>query len=352
MTTRIAVICPGRGTYNAPELGYIQRHHQDGHPEKARWLAAFDAYRRKQGLPTITELDSAPRYQMTLHSRGEHASALIFACAWLDWLSIDRERFGVNVITGNSMGWYIALACAGAVDPVDALHMMSTTGRLMQEQRIGGQVVYPVVDADWRPDEARKAALRDLMATLNARYGNEEAFLSIDLGGMWVLAGTDRAIQDLMAELPPVDDRFPLKLYNHAAFHTPLQRFASEAARKEISADIFSVPRIPLVDGRGRIWTPWSTDTLALHAYTLGHQITHTYFFSHAVEMVAKEYAPTHLVILGPGETLGAPVAQTLIRHRLKDLTCKADFSAAQAGDTPPVISMGRPGQRALICVS
>ena len=46
------VICPGRGTYNKPELGVLGRHFTD----KAL-LAHFDDMRRAQGQETLSELD-------------------------------------------------------------------------------------------------------------------------------------------------------------------------------------------------------------------------------------------------------------------------------------------------------
>jgi [acyl-carrier-protein] S-malonyltransferase len=40
---------------------------------------------------------------------GDNASLLIYACALADFAAIDRDRFEVVAVTGNSMGWYLAL---------------------------------------------------------------------------------------------------------------------------------------------------------------------------------------------------------------------------------------------------
>jgi hypothetical protein len=105
----VLVVCPGRGTYNAPELGYLARYHGG-----SEWLARFDALRAGVGKAALTALDSAAKFT-PVHLRGDNAAPLIHACAFLDFLSLDRERFDVVAVTGNSMGWYTALACAGAV---------------------------------------------------------------------------------------------------------------------------------------------------------------------------------------------------------------------------------------------
>ena len=45
MKRTAVLICPGRGTYNKGELGYIARHHS----AQAALIAEFDGYRQRQG---------------------------------------------------------------------------------------------------------------------------------------------------------------------------------------------------------------------------------------------------------------------------------------------------------------
>ena len=120
---------PGRGTYNKAELGYLSRRH----PDKAELFAQFDEYRADLGQKTVSELDGAARYSLATHTRGDNASALIYACAYADFQSIDRDQFDIIGVTGNSMGWYIALACAGALDAMGGMKVVNTMGTLMQE---------------------------------------------------------------------------------------------------------------------------------------------------------------------------------------------------------------------------
>jgi len=120
----------------------------------------------------------------------------------------------------------------------------------------------------------------------------------------------------------------------------------SEAAFEKLGADMFQAPSIPMIDGRGAIWTKYATDSSALHQYTLGHQIVETYDFSKSVEVSIKEFAPDKLILVGPGSTLGAPIAQELIRHRWLGLSSKFDFSTLQKKD-PFLLAMGRQEQRA-----
>lgn len=336
---RAVVICPGRGTYNAPEWGYLTGHHGD----KTDLLNGFDQYRRDQGQPTLTELDSETPFSMKTHSRGDHASALIYGCSLGDFQDIDRDRYDIVAVTGNSMGWYTSLAAAGALTNLDGLHLVNTMGRLMHENMLGSQLIYPWFDDDWHPQwEARQRYL-DLAESFRDQ-GLGDTHLSIDLGGMLVFGADTQGLKNLTQELPP-QDRFPMRLHNHAAFHTPLQQPVRDIAREQLDKAPFHAPEIPMIDGRGHIWTPWSTDAQALWDYTLGHQLTEPYDFSAAIKVAVREFAPDKLIILGPGTTLGGAVAQSLILSNWLGMDGKAAFKQRQE-ELGLLCSMGMEQQR------
>ena len=342
MTRTAVLICPGRGTYNKPELGYLHRHHAD----KAALFAGFDAARVAQGQEEVTALDGATRFSVSKYSRGDVASPLIYAASLADAQSL-ADDIEVVAVTGNSMGWYIALAVAGALTSQNGFDLVNTMGRLMQEHLIGGQLVYPVTGPDWRPDPARRAALLALVGEINARADHVLA-LSIDLGGMLVLAGDAAGLAAFEASVPPLEDRFPMRLANHAGFHTGLQAPVAAEGRKRLAADMLGQPGLPLVDGRGAIWQPGSTDLAALWDYTLGHQVVEPYDFTRAVQTAALEFAPDLFIVTGPGTTLGGAVAQSLVHQGWRGMQDKAAFKAHQEGE-PLLISMGDAAQRARV---
>ena len=343
MRERVLVICPGRGTYGKGELGYLARHHRG----KADFIAEIDTYRQRQGQPGIAALDGADKYQLSTHTAGENASALIYACAMCDYLSIDQDKYEPVAVTGNSMGWYIAMAAAGALPPAAAIEVINTMGSMMQSGVIGGQTLYPVVDAHWCADAEKRQLV---LAKIDEIHGEAdcELHLSINLGGNLVLGGNDKGLKRFEESVPRIDNLFPLRLYNHAAFHTPLLDEISLKAKNLLTADLFTAPRVPMIDGRGKIWQPFSTHIPELYDYTLGHQVNRTYDFSKALEVAVKEFAPQKLIILGPGTTLGGSVVQVLIQLNWQGLSSKADFIRRQQED-PLVISMGMPEQRCLV---
>lgn len=333
------LICPGRGTYGKGELGTLA-----GFPDR-NLLGRFDAERARLGQETLTSLDGAQTYSVARHTRGDNASALIYACTLGDRLALDGVQ--LVAVTGNSMGWYSALACAGALSPMDGFTLVNTMGTLMQESLIGGQLVYPVMGEDWVDAPARRAELMALIVQIADRPDHDLA-LSIDLGGMLVLAGNEAGLKAFEAAVPPVQGRFPLRLGNHAAFHTALQAPVAAKGREAIPKTLFNQPTIPLMDGRGHVWWPGAATTQALFDYTLGHQVVEPYDFTAAIRTAAREFAPDCFVVPGPGTTLGGAVAQSLIRANWRGLSCKADFQRMQAED-PFLISMALPDQRVLV---
>ncbi|MBT6096089.1 MAG: ACP S-malonyltransferase [Rhodospirillaceae bacterium] len=336
MTRKTAlVIAPGRGTYNKEELGYFGRYHAD----KGDLIAGFDTARAALGQETVSALDGAERFSVAKYSRGDNASGLIHACAYADFLSIDRDAYDIVAVTGNSMGWYIALACSGALNAADGFTVVNTMGTLMQDAMIGGQLLYPFVDEAWVEIPGERDALIALTHEINNLH------ISIHLGGMIVFAGDDAALKEAESRLAPLHERFPMRLANHAGFHSPLQAPVSAKGRAALSPSMFQNPSLPLIDGRGHIWQPYASDGPALWDYTLGHQVVEPYDFTKAVQNGVHEFAPDVVIVLGPGKTLGGAVAQALIECGWQGMGDKDDFNQRQASD-PVLVSMGIDEQR------
>lgn len=332
MKPRVVLVCPGRGSYSRDTLGKL--------PQTPS-VVAIDQFRASLGRPTVTELDRASAFSSRLHVAGENASILTAACTLAD-----RDLLGeveVVAVIGNSMGWYTALAVAGALPFEDGLRLIETMGQYQAGNVIGGQVLYPLVGEDWTVLPSPE--LEALLAETPGLY------VSIHLGGQVVLGGTTEAVAIAMSRLPPrkIGDRdAPMQLPLHSAFHTPLLAETAARAQADLADLPWQAPTLPLIDGRGAIFRPRSADPAALRDYTLGHQIVAPYDFSASVRVVLREYAPDHVVLLGPGGNLGGPVAQAMIAEGWQGIRTRADFSALQA-ENPLVLAMNRPEQRARV---
>ena len=341
MTRRAVLICPGRGSYNAPELGYLKLHS----PQFDAVLNGFDRQRASLGQTAITTLDAAEKFDASVYTRGDNASGLIYASAYCDgnMLADDIE---VVAVTGNSMGWYIAMALSGAVSDQDGFRLVNTMGNLMQQNLIGGQVVYSICDADWVVNEGLKAELMALVEQINAKT-EHHLCISINLGGILVFAGNEKGLETFEKAVPKVG-HFPMRLQNHAAFHSPLQEVVAAQGRTKLVDLSVTTPYVPLIDGCGKIWWPDGCNTNAMWEYTLGAQVTQAYDFASAIKTSAQEFAPDLFIVAGPGNTLGGAVAQSLIAFGWLGMQNKADFESAQ-GKKKFLISMGRGEQRLLV---
>jgi [acyl-carrier-protein] S-malonyltransferase len=339
MKEKALVVCPGRGTYNAAELGYLKTYHNNG----GEWIERLDALRRATGQVPVSELDSAEKFSPSTHMTGDNASLLIYACAMADFAAIDRDRFDIVAVTGNSMGWYLALAASGILDLNAGARLVNNMGTLMHEAGQGGQIVWSVADADWRIDPAKQALVDTLMAQA-AERNDLAVHISIYLGAMVVFAADDAGLKWLSEKLPK-DDRFPLRLPYHAAFHSPILDHILPLATARNPVGDFGGGSIPAIDGTGRVWSPGAFDIQSIYDYTLGAQLNRSYNFTRAVQVAAAEFAPDRIIVLGPGTTLGAPTAQALIASGWRGLSGKADFLARQ-GTEPFLLSMGMPDQR------
>lgn len=337
------VICPGRGSYGKAELGYLKRLHAD----KTALIEIVDQMRAERGQATISALDGAERFSVATHTRGDIASPLIFTASYADFLDIDRSRFDVAAVTGNSMGWYTALACAGAVTPAAGFSIVDAMGEHSQAGEPGGQVLLSMVDEEWHEVPGQRETLLALVDAIASRPGHALS-ISIELGGMIVLAGNDQSLDALLAEAPPTPGREPMRLVNHGPFHSALMQGSSDRARGQLPADWFARPRLPMVDGRGQVWAPLASNPRSLWDYTFATQILETYDFTRAIQVAVREFAPDRIILLGPGDSLGGAIAQALIAIEWRGLRSKADFQVMQT-EAPFLLAMGREEQRLLV---
>jgi malonyl CoA-acyl carrier protein transacylase len=332
--SRVAILCPGRGSYTERTLRSL--------PEDHPWVRHAEELRAARGLGSLLELDRAERFQPARHLRPAEASPLIWLVALLDAARAMDEHEAVCVL-GNSMGWYTALAVAGALDFEDGFRLVQELALLQEEHAAkegGGQLLFPLVDEDWRPSTERAA---DVERALDAGAG--EAFWSIRLGGYAVLAGSEDGLKALARSLPKVKlgaNAYPLRLVQHGPYHTPL--CASVAVRAgELLGDLaFRRPRVTLIDGRGARHTPWGADAEELRRYTLGAQVTTPYDLTLSVRVALREHAPELVACPGPGNSLGGVTGQIALAEGWRGLASRADFEALQASEHPLVWSLRR----------
>lgn len=309
MTARV-FLCPGRGSYAKSELGSLGRSVAALGPEGETLLTLLEA-KRSAVLPgggELRALDASESFRAAQHLPGQNASPLIYACTLLDARIQAREARPV-LVGGNSLGFYSALVVSGALDPVEGMRLVCTMAKLQEEGPDGGQILWTLLDDDWRVDAARIATLRQVIGGMRGQ--GLEVGLPIRLGGHVVVAGEERAMRALLAELPEVQlgkRAFPFRLPFHGPFHTSRVESVAERAREVLGDLELRAPEIPLVDGRGFVWSPRHADVEALLDYTLVTQVSTCFDLSAALRVALCDYAPDDVVLLAPGSSLRAPL--------------------------------------------
>ena len=333
--TRIIVIAPGRGAYTRETSGYLNEYEKTAEPY-IKWM---DNIRSEKGYRSLTELDSLP-FKTKIHMLGENASTLIYGCSLSDFLSIDRKKYKIVGVLGNSMGWYTALVLSGAISIKNGFYLIQRMGSMMEKNIKGGQIIYPIIDENLIISRNKQ----DLVLKLINESG---AYVSINLGGYIVIGGSQKALDILLKKLPSIDD-FPFQIPLHAAFHTPLMSEVSKIALEKIPLSYFKEPKIPLINGQGHIYMPYSADRDELRNYTLTNQVLRPYNFTVSIEVALKEFCPDNIVLLGPGNTLGGSIGQTLIKNNWLNIKSKESFIQLQK-QKPFLISMGDKKQRSYL---
>ncbi len=333
---RVLVVAPGRGSYGPRELGTLARAARESEraeAEVARIASALDAVRGD----SIRALDGRAAWDPALLGP-EHANSLIFACSLLDF-ALCFDRVEIAGLIGNSLGFYTTLALSGALSLEDGAKLVATMGRLQARHARGQQLIYPWVDDEWRPVPERRAAI-------HAAIESGIAFDSIRLGGFAILACEDaRAVRLPSARQGGRD--YPFVLEGHHGYHSKLAEAVVAPAARELSSLEWRAPRAHLVDGRGAVFSPWSTDGRALADYALGSQVREPFDFTAQLVTALRELAPDSIVLLGPGESMGGAIGQTIVQERFQGISSKQAFLERQKSAEPVLHALGRPDQRA-----
>ena len=339
MTARPALlVCPGRGSYDRASLGGLA-----GRSPAARAVIdACDAWRADHGRPTVSALDSAPSFRSREHVAGENASLLTFAAALADLADLDQDRYEIVGVAGNSMGFYTALAASEALSLEAAIRLVDTMGTWQEGNVIGGQLLYPLSDGLGPPDPTRLALVEAAVVACGAAW-------SIRLGSYAVLGADEAGCAALTAALPPItrgERTFPARLPLHSAFHTPWMAATRDRAVVELGDLPFRAPAVPLVDGQAQVWRPRWADPSALRDYTLDTQVVEPYDFTTSIRTALRHTGAEVVIVLGPGNSLGAPLASVLVAEGWRGVRSREAFDAAQAGSYPLLLSFGVSAQR------
>jgi [acyl-carrier-protein] S-malonyltransferase len=144
-----------------------------------------------------------------------------------------------RIMAGLSLGEYTALVAAGALSMEDALPLVRSRGRFMQEAAAGRRTAMAAIlglDAD---------TVRDVC--LAASDGGVVEPSNFNGPGQIVIAGDDAAVQGAIARAKAAGAKRAVLLPVSAPFHTSLMRPAAERLRPLLDAVPLKETTVPVV---------------------------------------------------------------------------------------------------------
>ncbi|QKW09063.1 AMP-binding protein [Streptomyces sp. NA04227] len=225
-------------------------------------------------------------------ARTEFAQPAIFAVEYALaalWRSLGVEP---TYLFGHSVGEYVAACLAGVFDLADALTLLGTRAKLMQELPPGGLM---------RAVRAPEAEVRPLVE----RRPGELAVAAVNGAQEIVLSGTAEAVTEAAEELA-AKGHLSKEMRTSHAFHSPLMDPVLDEFRRAAEKVTMKAPQVPLVSSlTGRLAGP----RMATAEYWV-EQLRGTVRYADGVRTLLDEGCRTGLE-LGPDAML-APLARKI----------------------------------------
>jgi len=157
---------------------------------------------------------------------------------WRVW-EAECDRLPV-LLAGHSLGEWSALVCGGVVAFEDAVKLVRSRGKYMQEAVPAGEgAMAAIIGLD---DDKVEVICRDLSS------GSEVvAPVNYNSPGQLVIAGTTAAVNKAIEACSEAGAKRALSLPVSAPFHTSLMKPAADRLAAEIEATTFAAPVIPVV---------------------------------------------------------------------------------------------------------
>jgi [acyl-carrier-protein] S-malonyltransferase len=207
---------------------------------------------------------------------------------WRCW----NQRGGANpsVVAGHSLGEYSALVAAGAIDFADAVRLVQTRGRLMQEAVPAGTGAMAAILGLDEPEVAQCCA----------DAGGVVAAANINAPGQIVIAGTAVAVEAAIERCSAAGAKRAIKLAVSVPSHCALMIGAAAKFAEILKQTPVTAPLIPVVQN---VDASTSSDPERIRA-NLVAQLSKPVRWTQCVEAMVAGGATT-LVECGPGKVLG-----------------------------------------------
>lgn len=226
----LAFVFPGQGSQSVGMLADLS----DAYSSVAETFAAASTV---LGIDLWDLIANGPVDELNLTQNTQPAMLCAGVALWRVWLKRGGPRPGF--MAGHSLGEYTALTCSGALAFEDAVRLVATRGRLMQEAVPAGQggmaAILGLEEAQLER-VCEQAAEDQVVATAN--YNSP---------GQLVIAGHAQAVERAVALAKQAGAKRALPLAVSGPFHCSLMAPAADRLRQSLEAVDIVVPQIPVI---------------------------------------------------------------------------------------------------------
>ncbi|MEW9798699.1 ACP S-malonyltransferase [Alteromonas sp. CYL-A6] len=281
--TRTACVFPGQGSQSVGMLKELADTH-------ASVIDTFSEASSVLGYDLWDLVQNDP--DNTLNETHITQPALLTASVAI-WRVLQSKGLQVDYLAGHSLGEYSALVCAGAIDFKDAVKLVESRGRFMQEAvPAGAGAMYAIIGLD-------DAAIADICQQTAIATGDVVAPVNFNSPGQVVIAGEKNAAEQAADACKAAGAKRALPLAVSVPSHCELMRPAADKLEETLATLQINTPAINVVNN---VDVNIETESDAIRN-ALVRQLYCPVQWTRTVEYLAAA-GVTRVIEVGPGKVL------------------------------------------------
>ena len=281
--TRTACVFPGQGSQT---VGMLKELADDFPVVKDTFKEASDAL--GYDLWDLVQHDEEGRLNETHITQ----PALLTASVAI-WRVLQEQGLQVDYLAGHSLGEYSALVCGGAMAFTDAVKLVESRGKYMQEAvPAGAGAMFAIIGLD-------DAAIAEICQQTAIATGDVVAPVNFNSPGQVVIAGEKNAAQQAADACKEAGAKRALPLAVSVPSHCELMRPAADQLDDALSSITINTPKINIVNN---VDVNIETDPQAIRS-ALVRQLYCPVQWTRTVEYLASA-GVERVIEVGPGKVL------------------------------------------------
>lgn len=284
----IAFIFPGQGSQSIGMLGGIA----DENPQYGEIITStFQQASDRLGIDLWSLVQTGSESELNKTRNTQPAMLAAGYSLWQIWCS--KEGSIPAVMAGHSLGEYTALVCSEALDFSDAVELVASRGKYMQDAVESGEgAMAAILGLD---DEAVINACKEIAET----SGRVVSAVNFNAPGQVVIAGHSDAVEQTVALAKNNGAKKAIKLAVSVPSHCSLMDSAAEKLAKKLESIEIQRPVIPVINNV-HVTIENEADTIR---DSLVKQLAHPVRWVETINKMAAE-GTKQIVECGPGKVL------------------------------------------------